>query len=121
MTPDHNHEAELMSKIRIGWRAFGRRSEILNGSLTWSVMRKVSNSCILPLLTFTFGQETWRLTERVQPTLRTTQRAMELNMIGGTLRHKQRAEWVTEETPGMKYKKNVVEMDVGRAGNAKER
>ncbi|MCJ3109048.1 hypothetical protein LN026_27435, partial [Klebsiella pneumoniae] len=60
VTPDPNHEAEVVRRIRMGWSAFGKHSQIMNGSLPLSLKRKVYNSCILPLLTY--GAETWRLT-----------------------------------------------------------
>ena len=96
VTPDPNHEAEIIRRIRMGWSAFGRHSQIMNGSLPLSLKKKVYDSCILPVLTY--GAETWRLTKRVQLKLRTTQRAMERKMVGVTLRDKKRAEWIREQT-----------------------
>ncbi|MCL1440826.1 hypothetical protein, partial [Enterobacter hormaechei] len=80
----------------MGWSAYGRHSQIMNGSLPLSLKKKVYDSCILPVLTY--GAETWRLTKRVQLKLRTTKQAMERKMIGVTLRDKKRAEWVREQT-----------------------
>ena len=94
VTPDD--EAEIVRRIRMGWSAFGRHSQIMNGGLPLSLKKKVYDSCILPVLTY--GAETWRLTKRVQIKLRTTQRAMERKMIGVTLRDKKRAEWIREQT-----------------------
>lgn len=51
VTPDPNHEAEVIRRIRLGWSAFGRHCKM-----------RAYDSCILPALTY--GAVTWRLTER---------------------------------------------------------
>ena len=96
MTADPDHETEIIRRIRMGWGAFGRHSQIMNSRLPLSLKRNVYNSCVLPVLTY--GAETWRLTKRVLLKLRTTQRAMERRTIVVTLRDKKRADWVREQT-----------------------
>ncbi|MCL1440820.1 reverse transcriptase domain-containing protein, partial [Enterobacter hormaechei] len=40
VTPDPNHEAEIIRRIRMGWGAYGRHSQIMNSSLPLSLKKK---------------------------------------------------------------------------------
>lgn len=56
---DPNHEREITRRISIGWAAFGKHSEILNGKLPLSLKKLVFSQSILPVRTY--GDETWCL------------------------------------------------------------
>ena len=59
ITAEPNHEAEVTRRIRMGWSAFGRHSQIMTGRLPLSLKRQLYNCCILPVLTY--GAKNWRL------------------------------------------------------------
>lgn len=74
-TGEPTHVKEIHCRKNMGWHAYGRHSKLVNGNLPLSLKRKLYNYCILPVLTY--GEETWRITKKLERKLRTTQRAME--------------------------------------------
>lgn len=76
-----NQTAEIIRRIRLTWAAVGRLgTKLRNPTLPVNLKRKVFNTCILPVLTY--GMETMTLTDKSANRLRTTQRAIERNMLG---------------------------------------
>lgn len=65
LTPVANHVVNIIKRIRIGWTAFRRQSQMITDRLPFiPKKKKVNESCILPLLTY--RAETLRQSKRVQ-------------------------------------------------------
>lgn len=96
LSADSNHEKEIWRRISMGWRAFGKHSDVMNSRLPLSLKIKVYDQCVLPVMTC--GAETWRLTKQLVRNLGSAQRAMEGRMIGVTLKDRKRAFWIREQT-----------------------
>ena len=62
LTRDNEHE--IKRRITLGWKAFGRQSEIMKSSLPIWLKRKVYNQCVLP--TMIYGSETWKPTKPME-------------------------------------------------------
>ena len=90
------HEVEIKRRISLGWRAFGKQSDIMKSKIPLSLKKKVFNQLILPVLTY--GSETWSLTKAMERKLVSTQRAMERIMMGISLKDRKRATWIREQT-----------------------
>lgn len=81
-----NQEAEIKIRTQLPTN-MGRFAYILkNNSIPINLKRKVYDTCILPVSTY--GLETMSLTKKSAKKLETTQRAMERNMLGVSLRDK---------------------------------
>ena len=89
-------ETEIKRRIKLGWSAFGRHSNILRGSLPLCLKRKVFNQCVLSVMTY--GSETWTTILGTERKLTSTQRAMERLMLGVRLRDKKKASEIREQT-----------------------
>lgn len=79
-----NQTCELPRRIGLTWAAFGKLNYIFKSSLPVCLKRKTFNQCVLPVLTY--GAETLTLTRKVVDKIRVTQRAMERQMLGVSLR-----------------------------------
>ena len=90
------HEVEIKRRISLGWRAFGKQSDIMKSKIPLSLKKKVFNQLILPVLTY--GSETWSLTKAMERKLVSTQRAMERIMMGIILKDGKKATWIREQT-----------------------
>ena len=55
-------EQEIKRRIKLGWRQYGKLSNIMRGDIPICLKRKVFNQCIIP--TITYGAETWTLTAK---------------------------------------------------------
>lgn len=80
-------EHEMTRIMRMEWQAFARYSLVMNSNVTVSLIKKVHNSCMLPV--FPCGAEAWRLAKRAKVGLRRVHRAMQSKMVGVTLRRGQ--------------------------------
>ena len=89
-------ETEIKRRIKLGWSAFGRHSNILRGSLPLCLKRKVFNQCVLPVMTY--GSETWTTILETEKKLKRTQRAMERLILGVSLRDRKKAMEIREQT-----------------------
>ena len=89
-------ETEIKRRIKLGWSAFGRHSNILQGSLPLCLKRKVFNQCVLPVMTY--GSETWTTIVEMEKKLTRTQRAMERLILGVSLRDRKKAKEIREQT-----------------------
>ena len=94
LTRDNEHE--IKRRITLGWKAFGRQSEIMKGSFPICIKRKVYNQCVLP--TVIYGSETWKPTKTIENKLRSAQRGMETSILGISLRDKKRSSWIRKNT-----------------------
>jgi hypothetical protein len=92
-----NQSAELRRRIGLSWAAFGRLRYIFkNKRLPINLKRKVFETCVLPVITY--GVETMTLSQRNADKLRTTQRAMEREILGVSLRDRIRNEDIRART-----------------------
>ena len=87
---------EIKNRINKGWRTFGQLKDIFKADLPTCLKSRVFNQCVLPSLTY--ACETWPKTEEIKNKLRTTQRAMELQILHITKRDKKRNSWIRERT-----------------------
>ncbi|KAI8430300.1 hypothetical protein MSG28_000610 [Choristoneura fumiferana] len=77
-------DLEIQRRIRLGWAAFGKLSDVLRGDIPLNLKRRCFEQCVLPVLVY--GAETWTLTQKVIHKLQVTQSAMERAMLGISLR-----------------------------------
>jgi hypothetical protein len=92
-----NQIAEIPRRIGLGWAAFGKLDHILkNKNVPLNLKRKVFETCVLPVITY--GLETMTLTANTIHKLKCTQRAMERQMLGISLRDKIRNEEIRRRT-----------------------
>jgi len=88
--------AEIKRRTRMGWAAYSNQKHIFKSDMPQHLKQKVFDQCILP--TLTYGCETWTLTDAIVKKLKVTQRAMERSMLGISLRHRRRNEWIRAKT-----------------------
>lgn len=80
-----NQTTEITRRIGLTWAAFGKLGFILkNLAMPINLKRKVYESCILPVTTY--GLETTAITQKSASRLKTSQRAMEMAMLGINLK-----------------------------------
>ena len=71
---------ELNTRIRAGWRYFGRNKEIFqNPNIPMSLKTKVFNHCIISSITYDY--QTWIISKQLTTKLKTTQRAVKRKML----------------------------------------
>ncbi|XP_073960723.1 uncharacterized protein [Choristoneura fumiferana] len=89
--------AEIERRIAQAWAAFGANKSVLQSrKIRQHLKTKIFNQCVLPV--FTYGMETTTLTEKSAEKLRVAQRAMERSMLGITVMHRKRNEWIRRVT-----------------------
>ncbi len=93
---DHNQYDELRRRIRSGWSAFGKLSEVMQSNMPLCLKRKVFNQCVLPAMTY--GSETWSMTQRMEQKLKVAQHCMERSMLRITKRDRKTNEWIRSMT-----------------------
>lgn len=92
-----NQRAEIPRRIGMSWTAFRKLRFILtNKDVPINLKTKVYNTCVLPVTTY--GLETMTLTKESARKLQRTQRAMERQMLGISLRDKIRSEDIRRRT-----------------------
>ncbi|GBO99447.1 Putative uncharacterized transposon-derived protein F52C9.6 [Eumeta japonica] len=72
-------EEEITRRAKITWKQYWSSKEILKGDYSISVKKNVTDTCLLPCLTY--GSQTWPFTEKIKDKIRSTQRAMERSML----------------------------------------
>ena len=82
LTIDNEHK--IKGRITLGWKAFGRQSNITKSSLPICLKRNVYNQCVLPSMIY--GSETWKPTKTMENKLRSAQRGLERSILGISLK-----------------------------------
>ena len=92
-----NTRDEVLTRIKAGWRCFGRyKDNRCHKKLPLVHRKRVFDQCVLP--TMTYGCETWITTKFLEQKLRSAQRAMERKMLNITLRDKVRCSEIRNRT-----------------------
>lgn len=95
-----NQTAEIYRRRRLAWSAFGKLGYILkNTNIPLKLRSRLFDQCILPVLTY--GCQTWTWTKQTLNKIAVTQRSMERQMIGISLKDKKRNRWI-RQTTGMR-------------------
>ena len=65
---EKGQEQEIRRRIKLGWRQYGKLSNIMRGDIPICLKRKVFNQCIIPVMVY--GAETWTLSVRMEQKLK---------------------------------------------------
>ena len=84
-----DNENEIKRRITLGWKAFGRQSNIMKSFLPICLKRKVYSQCVLP--TMICGFETWKPTKTMDNKLRSAQRGRERSILGINLKRQEKS------------------------------
>ncbi|CAH2230173.1 jg12519 [Pararge aegeria aegeria] len=90
----NSFEKEIVRRIQLGWGAFGKLRRVFSSPIPECLKTKVFDQCVLPVMTY--GAKTW--TPRLIHKLQVAQRAMEIAMLGISLRDKIRNEVIRQRT-----------------------
>ena len=112
---DKNQDPEIRRRIKAGWQAFGRYSNIMKGNLPICLKRKVYNQCILPAISY--GSETWTLTSKMEKKLAAAQHNMERSVLNITYKDRKTNKWIREQTDFEDILKTIKKMKWTWAGH----
>ena len=89
-------EGEITRRIKAAWYSYSQVQEVLKKLKDVKKRAELFNTTVIPAMLY--GCETWTLREEDKKRLQTTERAMERRILGYTLRHKKRNEYIRQQT-----------------------
>jgi hypothetical protein len=91
-----NFEDEINRRIQLSWAAFGKLRRGFSSSIPQRLETKVFNQYFLPVMIY--GAGAWTLTGRLIHKYRVAQRALEIAMLGVSLRDRIRNQVIRQRT-----------------------
>lgn len=108
-------EIEIKNRITNAWKSFGALKKYLLGKLPMFFKKKLFDSCVLPC--FTYGCQTWSLTQRQKELFETAQHSMERKITNIKLKDKISIKKLRKKTKLIDVRKKISELKWNWAGH----